>query len=469
MFEPTRSRDSKGLRAQGWSRNLGLWLLMMVLVVAFHFGGSNPMRLLLSQVSLQLTPCLVERLLFLLPVTFSALQFGMEGGVLTIALSLTAMLIRAAVASCLPESALWEITGVLVVAILLNWLLSHLRAERQVRKEVQRHSLEQLRASEERYRRVFENASDAIWVQDGEGRLVTANAACSQLTGYELTELIGQPVERFLREPIAAGCYELSLQHKDGNEVIVEVVASPISRDGQSSGWQCIARDVTERRHKEEATRFFARQVVRAQEEERRRIARELHDGTVQTLAVLSNHLEALELDRKALPQEVIQRIRKLQHMVSDASQEVRHFSQNLRPPALDDLGLLPSLEDLAADLRREQGIAVEVLALGRVQRLDPETELALFRIVQEALNNVRRHANASEVVVNLRFDRDRVRVIVRDDGQGCELPEYLSELTATGRLGLAGIYERAHLLGGKARVESKPGQGTKVNVELPV
>lgn len=444
-------------------RSLWAWLVILSVMTALHMGAGNPLRALLGRASLQLTPCLVERLLFLAPVALAAWAFGAGAGALTIALSLAVMLVRAAISSCRPESALQEIAGIVALAFALNWILSRLQAEQRGREQERQIGQERLRASEKRFRGLFENASDAIWLQDGRGRLVEANAACTSLTGYGADELVGQPVERFLSGPLAEGTQERALWRKDGAEVIVEVTVNAVP-----DGWLCIARDVTERHLREESTRFFARQVLRAQEEERRRIARELHDSTVQSLVVVSNHLEALSLDGHDLPPAAGERLDQVHRLVRETAAEVRRFSQNLRPPALDDLGLLPSLEELAAGLRRDEGLAVEVLVLGQRRHLDPEIELALYRIVQEALNNVRRHARATETIVNLRFFPDAVRVVVRDDGQGCELPEHLADLTSSGRLGLAGIYERAHLLGGTAEVRSTPGQGTTVSVELP-
>ncbi|MGQ9584137.1 MAG: sensor histidine kinase [Anaerolineae bacterium] len=449
-------------------RNFWVWLAALGLVAALHSGSSNPLRTLLAQASLRLTPCLVERLLFLAPVALASWAFGPAAGFLTIAVSFAVMLWRALVASCRPSSAWLEIVAIVILAIFFNWIVSRLRAEQQGRDRERQIGLERLRASERRFRGLFENASDAIWLQDGQGRIVEMNAACSRLTGYQPEELVGIPSARFLQQPIAEGNQEQTLRRKDGSEVIAEVVVSAIPGDGGTTGWLAIARDVTERHLREESTRFFARQILRAQEEERRRIARDLHDSTVQTLVAVSNQLEALALNSHELPLAAAERTRRVQRLVRDAVADARRFSQNLRPPALDDLGLLPSLEELAADLRRDPGLTVEVLVLGQDRRLNSETELALYRVVQESLSNVRRHARASEVIINLRFFPDGVRIVVRDDGQGCTLPEYLGDLTASGCLGLAGIYERAHLLGGRAEIRSKPGQGTAVVVELP-
>jgi len=444
-----------------------LWFVALALATALHYG-SDPLRALLLEVPLRPPPCPAERLLFLLPVAISAMSYGATAGWLTIVLSLLIMLPRVATAPHRPEGTLLEIAVMLALAVPLNWILSHRGPKWQAGEEEQR-CPEQLRASEKRYRELFENASDAIWVQDSTGRLVDANAACARLTGYKLHELIGRPARRLLRQPLAAGRHELPLRRKDGSEVIVELVVTPIPGDSQVSRWQCIVRDITERQRREETIRFFARQILRVQEEERHRIARELHDSTTQTLTVLSQRLEALALEQATLPQETIQRICGMRHIVKDAIEEIRRFSQNLRPPALDALGLLASLEEMAAGAQREQSITVEVRALGQVRRLEPEVELALFRIVQEALTNARRHAHPSEVIITLWFKEDSVRAAIRDDGRGVHLPDHLSDLLTTGRMGLVGIQERAQLLGGTASIRSRPGQGTTVCVELPV
>jgi PAS domain S-box-containing protein len=463
VAERVPNRDVARWRALVRGRGFWAWLVILALAGLLHFGSSNPLRTLLTEASLQLTPCLVERLVFLVPVALAAWALGPVAGALTVAVSLVVMLSRAMTASCRPESAVQEIAGIVAVGLFLTWILSRLRVEQRGREQERQVGLQQLRASEKRFRGLFENASDAIWLQDGAGRLVEANASCSSLTGYGADELVGRAAGRFLREPIAEGRQERTLRRKDGSELIAEVMVSAVQ-----GGWLCIARDVTARHQREESTRFFARQVLQAQEDERRRVARELHDSMAQSLVVVSNQLEALALDGHDLPPAAGERLGQVQGLVRETVAEARRFSQNLRPPALEDLGLLPSLEELAAGLRRDEGLAVEVLALGQERRLDPETELAAYRIVQEALSNVRRHARAMEVIVNLRFFPDAVRIVVRDDGQGCELPEFLGNLVSAGCLGLAGIYERAHLLSGQAEIRSAPGQGTTVSVELP-
>jgi len=218
-----------------------------------------------------------------------------------------------------------------------------------------------------------------------------------------------------------------------------------------------------------ENMRFYARRITQAQENERRRIARELHDDTIQSLIVLSRRLEALATSDERLPEAAPQRIRELQELTGGVIQRVRRFSRDLRPSILDDLGLLPTLEELTADLNRQAGLQAEFRVLGAKRRLSSEVELALFRIAQEALNNVRKHAQATRVVTTVELTDSAIHMTVQDDGRGFNPPTLTKHLAAVGNLGLIGMYERARLLGGTLVVESKPGRGTKVIVNVPI
>lgn len=218
-----------------------------------------------------------------------------------------------------------------------------------------------------------------------------------------------------------------------------------------------------------ENLRFYVRQITKAEEDERKRIARELHDETAQTLAVLSRRLDAISMDSEQLPEPVIQRLEDMRELTHSTLQGVRRFSQDLRPSTIDDLGLLPTLEGLTTDLIEKGRIKAELKVLGDKRRLSPETELNLFRITQEALRNVEKHSGASRVVITVAFGADEVRITVEDNGRGFKQPDRTDELAATGKLGLIGMYERARLLGGTLTVHSKLGEGTTIVVDVPV
>jgi signal transduction histidine kinase len=149
--------------------------------------------------------------------------------------------------------------------------------------------------------------------------------------------------------------------------------------------------------------------------------------------------------------------------------QELRRLTGALRPIFLEDLGLVPALEMLVKDARRDLGVEVSFQLDGQPRRLGPEAELAIFRIVQEALNNVGRHAEAGYATVRLTFDRGTVRVQVEDQGKGFEPPARITELATGGHYGLLGMHERAQLVGAQLSLDTAPGAGTRISVELPL
>jgi PAS domain S-box-containing protein len=332
------------------------------------------------------------------------------------------------------------------------------------------------------YREIFENANDAIWVHDLEGNILAANEAMARLTGYSKEELVHMNVTRFLSEEglslageirrrllqgeVIDKPYDQRLIRKEGTEVLLKLNSSLVSSDGKPIGIQHIARDVTEERRAQENLRFYVQEITRAQEEERKRIARELHDETAQRLIALSHHLEDFARSNEHLPTGEIERLNNLREQVKDALQGVKHFSRDLRPSVLDDLGLLPALEWLTNDLKEQSGIKAGLKIIGAQRRLAPEAELLLFRIVQEAVNNARRHAEASEVQVTIEFDEGKTSAIISDNGRGFEVPKTLGELSRIGKLGLIGMEERVQLLDGSLMVQSEPRKGTTVVIE---
>jgi signal transduction histidine kinase len=256
---------------------------------------------------------------------------------------------------------------------------------------------------------------------------------------------------------------EQELVKEDGSVVIVQMGTSLITKDGQPWAFQHIARDVTEEKRIQDNLRFYLQQVGQAQEAERKRIARELHDETSQALVVVSRNLDDLASGNTKLS---IQDIKK---QVRSILQGVRHFSQQLRPSILDDLGLLPAVKWLASDLIKNYNIIADVEVVGNQRKLPPEADLMLFRIIQEALTNVRKHSEANRVCVRVEFADHNTKVIVSDNGKGFEMPARVDDLARTGKLGLTGMQERTQLLGGTLTIDSKLGKGATVTVEVPL
>jgi signal transduction histidine kinase len=239
--------------------------------------------------------------------------------------------------------------------------------------------------------------------------------------------------------------------------------------DGEPAGFQHIARDVTRERWMQDNLRYYLEQITQAQEEERKRIARELHDDTAQALYGLTRQIDNFVRGNSSLQPGVVAFLSGIENGMRDLLQSVRRFSQDLRPSILDDLGLLPAIRWLLDDLERKHGVKADLRVTGEQRRLSAHAELMLFRVVQEALRNIVRHAQASKVDLLMDFDPGRLRVRVADNGKGFSLSGDLKDLPREGRLGLAGMEERARLIGGKLHIDSKPGEGTAVLVDAPV
>jgi signal transduction histidine kinase len=167
-------------------------------------------------------------------------------------------------------------------------------------------------------------------------------------------------------------------------------------------------------------------------------------------------------------PERAARRLAEVQTLLADTVEGIRRFSRDLRPIYLEDLGFMPALEMLAREADRQGSLSVHLDTSGPVRRLPPDLELAAYRIVQEALNNVIQHARAANSWVEVRFERGRLVLSVRDDGQGFEAPDLPDALARQGRFGLMGIQERAMLYGGQMALHSAPGEGTDVTVQLP-
>jgi len=350
--------------------------------------------------------------------------------------------------------------------------------------EEERKVVEQLRASEERYRTLFQNAHDAIWVHDMDGNIISANVATARLTGYSVEELCRMNVKSFLSEGslqlakeirnrllnkrAASQPYEQKLITKEGVEAILKLTTDVVEVSGEAIGFQHIARDVTEEKRMQESLRFYLGQITMAQEEERKRIARELHDETIQSLVVLARQLDDIASSGKGLSEYKKIQLDILRERINNVMADVRRLSQDLRPPALDRLGLLPALEWLASDIGKRSGMDIKVTMRGVSRRFSPEVELVLFRVAQEALRNTLRHSQATSADIAVEFGEKLIRITVRDNGKGFYLQEKTGDLIKRGRLGLTGMRERIQLVGGSLKISSRPGKGTTVTIESP-
>lgn len=209
--------------------------------------------------------------------------------------------------------------------------------------------------------------------------------------------------------------------------------------------------------------------ITRAQEDERRRLAHELHDQTAQSLVALDHRQQMLKPHLRDDPAAAA-RLTEIRGMIATAIDDLRRIVRALRPTYLEELGLAPALEMLARDLERDGRLAIHFEKHGALQRLAPEHEMALYRIVQEALNNAWQHSGGSNIWLTVRFEAERVTITVRDNGKGFAAPQHAADLGASGvqHFGLMGMYERASLIGAHLQVKSELGTGTTITVTAP-
>ncbi|MGD0354841.1 MAG: PAS domain S-box protein [Dehalococcoidia bacterium] len=351
--------------------------------------------------------------------------------------------------------------------------------------EEARQIADQLYKSARDYRNLFENAHDAIWFHDIDGRILAANKAAQDLTGYPIEEFIGRRVQEFMDEgmiKLAAEVkrkllngepftqpYEQQTVTKDGVRKTAMITSSVMTIDNEPVGFQHIGRDVSEERRMQNNLRYYLNQITRAQEEERKRISRELHDDTSQALFAISRQMDNFIRDNVTLSERQRTLLQDIRQRIGVTLQGIRRFSQDLRPSIIDDLGLMPAVKWLVKQKSEESGIEILLKISGKEQRLLPEMELILFRIIQEGLNNISKHASASEAEVQVGFEDSRVDVSIIDNGQGFELPQTVGDLSPSGKLGLVGMQERVSLLNGSLTIKSKPGKGTEVRVSVPL
>ena len=213
---------------------------------------------------------------------------------------------------------------------------------------------------------------------------------------------------------------------------------------------------------------FYVQLITKAQEEERKRLARELHDDVSPPLLLLIQRLDTITSGTQPmLSHSLKESLEGLRSQAIEALETLGRYAQGLRPRILDDLGLVASLEWMTEDMLKSHGIDAHAEVTGVKLTLPVETRLLLFRIAQEALNNTRRHAEASRAVVKLEFGDDTIMMTVSDNGKGFELPPRIEDLASVGRLGLMGMSERARLLRGTLEIKSEPNKGTQVVVKL--
>jgi len=351
----------------------------------------------------------------------------------------------------------------------------------------------------QRYRQLVEGAPEIVFALDEAGRITFINNRVESVTGFAPSELVGRRLRTMVR-PEDRPAVDMHLRAVRGGADHTSFAVSGASRGGAArhleislvpshspaAGYVGIAVDVTERRAREremaertsellstreerERLREFVALIIQAQEEERARIAGDLHDTTVQTLTAIGRRLRELAQSPLSDPAALGRELDELAAAALAEAEEMRRLSRNLRPSVLDHLGLGAALQHLAEETR-QAGIEVTTESHGDETLLGDRERTALFRIAQEALTNVRRHSKARNADVTLSVSPQEVTLVVTDDGMGFDTSSVHGPPgDRSARLGLAGMRERAAMLGGTLTVESSPGSGTRIEACLPL
>lgn len=336
--------------------------------------------------------------------------------------------------------------------------------------------------SEEKFRTIVEQASDGIFIADKDTRFEDVNTSGCQLTGYSLEELKQMkiidliPLEDLEAMPMQVTklkvgesiTNERRLKRKDFTNINVEI-STKVLPDGR---YQCIARDISERyKAKEmlqksyEDIRQLASNLQTIREDERTSIAREIHDELGQQLTGLKMDLHWLSHKIISNDEQVRSKMQESIKLIDATIASVRKISTDLRPSILDDLGLIAALEWQGDEFEKRSGIAVEFINNAGEPKVKSEVATAIFRIYQELLTNIARHANASRVKAELTVDKNQLHFQLSDNGVGFDLEFIKNKKT----LGLLGIKERSLILGGTCEFESTPGKGSVTSISIPI
>lgn len=343
---------------------------------------------------------------------------------------------------------------------------------------------EKLQESEEKYRQLFVTDTNAILVFDAEAlNIVDINDAALDMYGYTREEFLNMKrmdikaelgeTEKTIHKTLSGEIVQVPLDYhmkKDGTTFPVEVSAGSFVWKGRQMVFE-VVKDITERVQAEkelkkshENLRALSSRITEVQEDERKRLARELHDQVGQPLTALSINLDFLieQLSNKSKTG-ILERLYDSKILVKKTMKLIRNTMANLRPLILDDYGLASAIHWYSDQFSKRTKIPVIFKGEELRSRLLPDVETNLFRIVQESLTNIAKHANATEVIITLKEEgRGNVKLTITDDGVGFD-----SERNNRRGLGLIGMRERAEALGGTLRVESSPGKGTQVIVEI--
>ena len=344
-----------------------------------------------------------------------------------------------------------------------------------------------LRRSEAKYRHLVQNANSIIIRYDQLGHLTFLNEYARKFFGFSENEIIGLNILGsiipwrsssgrdyralmigFLKHPEHYPTYEMENVRRDGSRAWIAWTNNPIrDKKGHIIEILSVGVDVTQRKQAQEQVQFLTHQLIKAQENERLKISQDLHDHIAQDLSTLKISLETLFKDQGPDTKE---KIASLSDILQRSIAAVRDMAYDLRPPGLDQLGLVKTLYLYCEDFSKSNAVEIDFAAAGMDElNLEYETEINIYRLIQEALNNTKRHAEANQVTIRLVASSPDIVLRIKDNGKGFDVNDRRNKALKEKRMGLQSMVERVRLLQGKINIQSRPNKGTYILIEIPL
>jgi PAS domain S-box-containing protein len=342
---------------------------------------------------------------------------------------------------------------------------------------------EALRKSEEKYKILTTSSLTGIFIHQ-DGRFVFVNDRFAKLHGYTTEELLGMEYKALIhpddREVMAERAskrlkgesvpsqYEVQRLKKDGGTLWCEMIAASIEYRGKPAIMGNIV-NITKRKQAEEHVRTLTQQLMKAQENERQRIARYLHDNVAQDLSLVRIGCETLFDNYPSIHIGIREKSSELSKILKRSISALRNFAYDLHPPGLEQLGLVRTVYQYCEEFAEKNKININFFAAGMDVLVIPfDTEINLYRLIQEALWNIKKHADASSVTLKMVASFPYIILRIEDDGKGFDIKDRMVSAIKEKRMGLRSMEERVSLLNGKMKIQSRPTEGTKICIEVP-
>jgi PAS domain S-box-containing protein len=341
--------------------------------------------------------------------------------------------------------------------------------------------------SEAKYRELVQNTNSMIIRFDPSGHVTFFNEYARQFFGFLEREIIGKNilgsiipwrssagldyrslVMDFLKYPERYPTNEIENVRRNGSRAWIAWTNKPVrNKTGRIIEILSVGVDVTQRKQAQDQVQFLTHQLIKAQENERLKISRDLHDHIAQDLSTLKISLETLF---KNQPEDITNKVSQLSNILQRSIATVRDMAYDLRPPGLDQLGLVKTLYLYCEDFSKSSGAEIDFAAAG-VDELDLEyeTEINIYRLIQEALNNIKRHAGADRATIRLVASSPVIVIRIKDNGKGFDVNDRRRRALKEKRMGLQSMVERVGLLAGKISIQSRPTKGTYILIEIPL